>query len=447
MTAAAPSGERRQRRPRAPAPDLSAAGVVCASYVPFTAQAGAHASEARFVCVAAGNRGGKTAWGAAEFLARVYLTLMDDARAKRVTPPSRAPLFARRPRRHYWVVAPTLYLGQQARQYLFSLLSPATLAEIARGRVSAWREQQQQLWLYPDILVEWKTAEDPRLLVSVSLDGVWLTEAPLMKSDTWPNLRARLTDRKGWAIAEGTPTGPNWFHRDFFGPGQDRRDDYESFSWRTADNPHIDPAELDHARRTMPPQVFRRLYEASFAAFEGQIYSPPAPEVFEPLRYPRVFAGVDWGYASPGACVVIGARADGIYDVINEEYASGRPLTGWIESFRSLREQHRIRTYYADPSSPMLIQSARQAGLVCVAADNDVWDGIQRVQALLHQGRLRVHTRCKNLLREMEGYHWAKDPRGGALREEPAPNQSDHACDALRYALVEETRPPGLRAL
>ena len=47
---------------------------------------------------------------------------------------------------------------------------------------------------------------------------------------------------------------------------------------------------------------------------------------------------------------------------------------------------------------------------------------------------LVIMDRCKNLIAELESYTW--DDRGsGEPRDRPAPNQRDHACDALRYTV------------
>lgn len=420
--------------------------TLAASYEPHAAQVALHDSQARFTLVCAGRRAGKTYACAVEFLHRIYRTIgTDGGRAG-----SGAEVFVRRPRRCYQVLAPSYELLREPQRYIFDCLTPGVLQLVAEGRVAGWRAQERRLWLPGDAEIQFRTAEDPLMLVGARLDGVWLDEVARMKADAWQFLRPALSDAGGWMLASTTPLGRNWVYDTLHRRGTDgdpiRDPEYASISWPTASNPHIDPAEIAQARRDLPATVFRREYEASFAAFEGQVYEGVRGEEFEVLRYREVVAGIDWGYAHAGAVVVVGVRADGVYDVLDEAYAAGRPLPAWVQTCRELVARWNIRRFYADPSAPMLITEMRRAGPPVVAADNDVWEGIQAVQSLLHRKQLRVHARCKNLLREMEGYAWQRDRREGALREEPAKHDDD-ACDALRYALREQTRPAAFRAL
>lgn len=428
-----------------PLPDPASARV-CSTYKPHAAQLAMHKSRARFLNIAAGRRGGKTMSAAAEFVARAVrktAVQVDE---------SAGPIFLRRPKRLLWVVAPGLDLLREPTRFLFEFLPRTMIAEIQAGVKAGWRQAERRLWLPGDTEINFKTGEDPLSLVGVPLNGVWLTEAARLKADVWNNLRPALSDKNGWAIAETTPLGRNWLYSELWRRG-DRGDPsydpaYENHWWPTSGNPHVPAAELEQAKRDLHPAIYKREYEASFDAFTGQIYELHETTVcdFSTLPYREVVAGVDWGYASPGACVIAGIRADGMVDVLAEDYASGRGLPQWIAAFKQARQSYGVRRFYADPSSPMLIREARAAGLVVVEANNDVWDGIQAVQSLLHRKLLRIHSRCTNLVREMRGYRWS-EMRGGGLREEPAPGQEDHAADSLRYLCIEVSRPPSLRAL
>jgi hypothetical protein len=78
----------------------------------------------------------------------------------------------------------------------------------------------------------------------------------------WRNAaRPTLADRKGSALFLGTPKGTGDFHRLFTEAEGDTTGTMRAFRIGTRQNPHIDPDEVEAARRTLPPEVFAQEYE------------------------------------------------------------------------------------------------------------------------------------------------------------------------------------------
>lgn len=78
--------------------------------------------------------------------------------------------------------------------------------------------------------------------------------------DGWLNsIRPTLTDYKGSALFLSTPRGRNFFYSLFMKGGEA---DWEAFKFTTYDNPYIDPAEIEEAKRQLPEAVFRQEYMA-----------------------------------------------------------------------------------------------------------------------------------------------------------------------------------------
>ena len=150
-----------------------------------------HASGARFCAMAAGTRGGKSISAGAEFSRRIFI---DEANGN-----GRKAAGAgkdRRARLHYWVVSPTVALLKEPKRYLMEMLS-SDLFERPKAPINS----EGQLWLKGDILIEFKSADNPLGLVSVGLDGLWIDEAARVKQEAWVgNLRGRLTDHHGWCL-------------------------------------------------------------------------------------------------------------------------------------------------------------------------------------------------------------------------------------------------------
>lgn len=79
--------------------------------------------------------------------------------------------------------------------------------------------------------------------------------------DGWLNsIRPTLTDYKGRAIFLSTPKGKNYFYSLYLKDGEP---DWKSFKFSTYDNPYIDKAEIDDARRQLPHVVFEQEYMAN----------------------------------------------------------------------------------------------------------------------------------------------------------------------------------------
>lgn len=68
-------------------------------------------------------------------------------------------------------------------------------------------------------------------------------------------IRPTLVDLRGEAWLLGTPKGRREFFQ-LFGKGESGERDWASFRLESADNPIIDPEEIEAARRDLPPSVF-----------------------------------------------------------------------------------------------------------------------------------------------------------------------------------------------
>lgn len=84
---------------------------------------------------------------------------------------------------------------------------------------------------------------------------------PILLKNWREATRPTLTDRKGRALFLGTPKGTGDFHRLYLEAESDTTGEYRAFRLHTIDNPFMDKSEVEAARRTLPPDVFRQEYE------------------------------------------------------------------------------------------------------------------------------------------------------------------------------------------
>jgi hypothetical protein len=112
--------------------------------------------------------------------------------------------------------------------------------------------------------IDFWTLEDPDAGRSRFYDQIIVDEAGFVPGllDWWNNAaRATLADRKGHALFLGTPKGTGDFHRLYLQAEGDTSGQWKAFRIGSISNPHMDPDEIEAARRSMPTEVFRQEFE------------------------------------------------------------------------------------------------------------------------------------------------------------------------------------------
>ncbi len=446
---------------------------------PIPAALGFMTSPARFVMALTGRRGTKTYSGARKFVERIYRDVGDlagtDAREQRkraaglpynaaliyspgAVSPTSAEYKRRKPRALYWIVADTYALLDETKAALFQVLPHG----IIEGDPNA---SGRSVWLRPDILIVFKTGKVPNRLVGRGLNGVWLEEAARLAVAAWVEfLRPALADKRGWAIVTTTPLGEDWTFEHFEQLALAGDPAYAFFKWMTEDNPHIARQEIEDARLHLAPEFFEREFRASRAAFQGQIYKSwdtkfEHDALPEGIQFARVLGGVDWGISNPGAEEVVGITEAGHVWVFDEVYERSELVEDyWVPEGLKLQARHRFNEWVCDPAEPDNLRRFTRAGMRAVGHRNmgsgkfdeharSILSGIRTQASLIHRGMLHVvKPKCPNFLRELRNYRWAQTP-GGHWLEMPAPNQSDHALSAVRYAISYAIKPPVMRPL
>jgi len=116
-------------------------------------------------------------------------------------------------------------------------------------------------------------ADNPDSLRGVRLDGVVLDEVAQMKPVVWDDIiQPALSDRKGWAIFIGTPSGVNMFSEKFFKAKE--LPDWSSDLFTVYDTDAMDKDEVERLKRDSSTTSFAREYLCDFsAAGEDQLIS------------------------------------------------------------------------------------------------------------------------------------------------------------------------------
>lgn len=342
----------------------------------------------------------------------------------------------------YWYVAPTY---RQAKMIAWRLLKNI----LPEGEPVKINEQELSIeFLRHKSIIELKGADNEDSLRGMGINGLVVDEFASIYNNwvVWNEiLRPMLTDTKGWALFIGTPKGKDalW---ELFIKGQRGEDGFMSWRFATADNPFIDAKEVEEAKQAMPERHFRQEYEASFESYTGLIYpefthkSVIAP-FFLPKTYPRVGA-VDPALSGTTGALKCAIDGDGNIIVYEEYYEQDKRVSEVAsvikeDMFWLIDPASSAKTVQREGKLYSLYDEYADNGLRARPAENDVDAGINRVGEYFKQGKIRIFNTCKNLIWELERYHWAeqRESIGGQVKAKPY-KMHDHLCDCLRYIVM-----------
>jgi len=211
-------------------------------YKPHEGQKKFHDSSARYRILAAGTRFGKSMAAGLDVCPRLLL-----------------------PNNQGWIVGPTYRLGEKEFRYIWETMIIKLKLPVVRANNNLnigdmYIEFPWGSW------VRVMSSEKPANLLGEELDWLILAEGSQIKEQVYTRyLRGRLVSRRGILIANTTPNEQDNLIYPMFKKGQDRRQtDYWSAQYGTSDNPYVDKAEVESAKRDLPDDEFREQYLGEF---------------------------------------------------------------------------------------------------------------------------------------------------------------------------------------
>lgn len=146
------------------------------------------------------------------------------------------------------------------------------------------------------------------------------------------------------------------------------------------------------------------------------------------------YISVDYGTLNPFSAGLWCVTKSGATR-IKEYYYSGRGVNvqktdeEYYQELVSFAEGYNVDYVVIDPSAASFITTVfRHGAFHVVKANNDVLDGIRRTAVYLKSGRIKIHRRCKDAIREFGLYRWDEDSTVDKVIKE-----NDHAMDDIRY--------------
>lgn len=251
--------------------------------------------------------------------------------------------------------------------------------------------------------------------------------------------------------------------------------DYEYIAALPSDNPHLNWSEYMRMLNRLPEGLRKAYLEGSWDSFTGQFF----PEfnrqrhVLTEDEYPDGFArgvyklgpgyertvGLDWGYGHEGVALWTVLHPDGTWVIEDEHVFNGPHRDKYVaaEIAQQLLERTASRgwtvsTWMCDPKMDdntggndeglTHFDIFRREGVPVRKASNDRPNGWGRVRAWLRVNPLtgkpflRIHPRCRYLIRTMAALVMDENKPEDCDTDGP-----DHACDALRYLAMSHLAP------
>lgn len=312
-------------------------------------------------------------------------------------------------------------------------------------------------------------ADDPDTFRTSSVDFILATEAALYKPEIFALMQFRVAKMNGPIYMDTSPNGLGWFWKEIierasvtldFRPTARGEAPVRTTRTMEADprialvngvpvmaNRFMQSGTLQIMRENMSGEQWRREGLGEAFASSGLVLNRfnPLPvsagghvtpdvtpaELGKSRAQWGLIGGIDWGWDHPGAHVWV-AVSHGRYWVVDEFRESGMTVRKHAEAWKSNEWDSWVKWRYADPSRPDAIEELADYKIGATGGNNDVDLGINRLNQLFEQGKLKIAARCVKLIDEIGT--WQRNPK----TSKPSKLGEDLLA-ALRYAVYSHS--------
>jgi PBSX family phage terminase large subunit len=263
-------------------------------------------------------------------------------------------------------------------------------------------------------------------------------------------INTRLSLPHSMLIGTMNPMAPSHKVKKWIDAGLEGDKRYYSLHFTLDDNPYVSEIYKEGIRKSLSGVFYKRNYLGLWCLAEGAIFDFFDKSIHVVSRPPRAanywIVGIDYGTSNAFAAVLIGvnlgieAQMDAVMWVEDEYYWDSKKTQlqklnhEYADELKIWLGPYGVKNIYMDPSAEAFRLELQRRGMHVTPANNEVSDGIQIMTSIMKKGDLCVHARCKNLIREIEGYVWDENK---VEKGDDAPlKRDDHAVDALRYAVA-----------
>ena len=252
-----------------------------------------------------------------------------------------------------------------------------------------------------------------------------------------------LTQTDGYVLMESTNNGKNGWY--------DLWNSYTDYGFvrlklglgQLVELGLVEKEEYDKVKSTTHPLVFSQEYECDWVTFQGRAYNEFGPEHIDaemapPEAWQKVASAIDWGFSPSATCVLFGYVMDGIMNVYDEIYEKEQLAVATGDAIES------VKARWSTPNIATVAdhdlarnEELNRRGIACGQANKANVLGVRiQIKEMLYFNKLKIHPRCKNLIRELECAVWDGKEEGELDFTQDTVGHHD-AEAALRYLVRE----------
>ena len=278
-------------------------------------------------------------------------------------------------------------------------------------------------------------------LQGMTIEWGYGDEMTTWHEDVFQMLKSRLRCQHSFFDGTANPDSPHHFLKEFI---DSKAADVFCQTSTIDDNPFLPPEFIENLKKEYAGTVYYdRFILGRWVAPQGLVYSffdeKDSRFVIQEMEQRvgmacRYFVSIDYGTHNPcsmGLWCITGQTAYRIDESYFDSRKERRQRTD-EEHYTELERlvgNYPIDCIVIDPSAASFIETIRRHGRFIVRqAENDVLNGIRITAALLSCGKIKIHARCTNAIREFGSYRW--DEKRG---EDAVIKEYDHAMDDIRY--------------
>lgn len=277
---------------------------------------------------------------------------------------------------------------------------------------------------------------------------IYCDEMTLYPESIIDMIDSRLRREHSMGFAAMNPSHPNHKCKQWIDKAEQGDKNYYALHYTLDDNPFLAEEYKERIRASASGLFYKRNILGLWVMAEGAIFDFFDKKYHVIKKPPRGadywIASIDYGSSNPFCCLLIGVST-GMHSqttkqiwVEKEYYWDHRKQRPKVNSeladdVMAFLEPYSIKAIYIDPSAEAFQVELQRRGRHVIHANNDVFNGIQKMTDMVRNGQCVILENCTNLIREIEGYVW--DPKEAKRGYDEPLKENDHAIDALRYAL------------
>jgi len=278
---------------------------------------------------------------------------------------------------------------------------------------------------------------------------IYCDEMTLYPESIISMIDTRLSLPHSMGFGSMNPTYPNHPIKKWIDAGEAGDPNYYSLHFTLEDNPYVDDAYKQRIKNSSSGVFYKRNYLGLWCLAEGAIFDFFDYNIHTVRKAPTAanyfIAAIDYGTSNAFTCLILGVSTGEFHQTpkmmwVEKEYFWDSKKTGkqkvnseFADDVVEFIEPYGVRNIYIDPSAASFQLELSRRGVHAIHANNDVYNGIQKMAASLHNGELLICRECKNTIREIESYVW--DNKKSETGEDAPVKKDDHCMDALRYAV------------